>query len=257
MKSGRTVVRGNIGMRVGAEMTGSAIHDIGESPLNGTQHGSGIYYRALGTGSASGTISGDTLTNYQKGGITINGAVSATISNNTVTGQGPVNYIAQNGIQVGYGANAAVTGNTVTGNAYTGANLASSAGILVVGGPCFGTGLPYTVGLSISRNIVTNNDVGVWLFNADELCSATPARTNNTVKFNTISNGAVTNTTGLNATCGYQAGVADAGLKDLIVNNSISGVGYTPQVPDCSGTSPAFLRFVDPGSGARGVPSNK
>jgi hypothetical protein len=250
------VVNGDVG-RVSVNVTNSNIHNIGETPFNGTQHGVAIYYRALGTGAASGTISGNAVTAYQKGGITINGAVSATISNNTVTGQGPVNYIAQNGIQVGYGANAAVTGNTVTGNAYTGANLASSAGILVVGGPCFGTGLPYTVELNISRNIVTNNDVGVWLFNADELCSATPTRTNNTVKFNTISNGAVTNTTGLNATCGYQAGVADVGLKDLIVNNSISGVGYTPQVPDCSGTSPAFLRFVDPGSGARGVPSNK
>ena len=58
-----------------------------------------------------------------------------TISNNTVTGEGPVDYIAQNGIQLGYGAKATVTGNTVTGNAYTGANGASSGGILVVGGP--------------------------------------------------------------------------------------------------------------------------
>jgi hypothetical protein len=67
------------------------------------------------------------------------------------------------------------------------------------------------------------------------------------VKFNTISNGAVSNTTGYGATCGYQAGVADVGTKDLIVNNSISGIGYTPQTGgDCTGTPPAFLRFVDP-----------
>jgi hypothetical protein len=49
----------------------------------------------------------------------------------------------------------------VSGNAYTGSNLASSGGILVVGGDCFGTGLPYTVGLSITKNTLTNNDVGV------------------------------------------------------------------------------------------------
>jgi len=238
-------------------VTGSSIHNIGETPLNGTQHGTAIYYRALGSGTASGTISTNTLTNYQKGGITVNGNVSATITNNTVTGRGAVSYIAQNGIQVGYGAKATVTGNTVTGNAYSGSNLASSAGILVVGGPCFGTGLAYTVGLDISKNTLTNNDVGVWLFNANESCSAATTKANNSVKFNTISNAAVTNTTGYGASCGYQAGVSDVGTKDLIVNNSISGFGYTKQVGDCNGTSHAFLRFVDPGSSARGVPSNK
>jgi hypothetical protein len=56
----------------------SSIHDIGETPLNGTQHGTAIYYRALGSGSATGVISGNTLTNYQKGGITVSGKVSAT-----------------------------------------------------------------------------------------------------------------------------------------------------------------------------------
>jgi parallel beta-helix repeat protein len=82
------VVNGDVGS-VSVNVTNSNIHNIGETPFNGTQHGVAIYYRALGTGAASGTISGNTVTNYQKGGITINGAVSATISNNTVTGQGP------------------------------------------------------------------------------------------------------------------------------------------------------------------------
>ena len=251
------VVNGDVGT-VKVDVTGSAIHDIGETPLNGSQHGNAIYYRALGTGTASGTISGNTITHYQKGGITVNGAVSATITKNTVTGEGPVGYIAQNGIQAGYGAKVAVTGNTVSGNAYTGANQASSAGILVVGGACFGAGLAYTTGLDISKNTLTGNDVGVWLFNADASCKAPATKTNNSVKFNSISNGAVTNTTGYNATCGYQAGISDVGHKDLIVNNSISGVGYTPQTAgDCLGTPPAFLRFIDLDSSVRGAPSNK
>lgn len=91
-------------------------------------------------------------------------------------------------------------------------------------------------------------------------CNVAPTNTttNNSVKLNTISNNAVTNTTGFNASCGYQAGIADFGSKkDLIVNNSISGVGYTPVSGDCSGTLPAFLRFIDLTSKARGVPSNK
>jgi hypothetical protein len=253
------VVNGDVGA-VSVNVTGSSIHDIGESPLNGTQHGNAIYYRAFG-GTASGTISGNAVTKYQKNGITTNGSVSATITNNTVIGEGPVSYIAQNGIQVGYGANVTVTRNTVTGNAYTGGGGVSSAGILVVGGPCFDVDLPYTVGLDITRNTLTGNDVGVWLFNADADCNAPTTKTNNSVKLNTISNNAVTNTTGysgLPPICGYQAGVADVGYKDLIVNNKISGVGYTPQAGgDCTGTPPAFLRFVDADPSARALPSNK
>jgi hypothetical protein len=184
----------------------------------------------------------------------------------SLTGQGVVHCIAQNGIQVGYGAKATVTGNTVTGNAYSAilgldppAGEASSAGILVVGGPCYG--LPSTVGLTITKNTLTGNDVGVWLFNAAAGCNGpVTTKTNNTVKFNTISNEAVTNTNGHNATCGYQAGIADKGHKDLIVNNKISGFGYTPQVGgDCNPTAPvpAYLRFIDLDSSARGAPSNK
>jgi hypothetical protein len=48
------------------------------------------------------------------------------------------------------------------------------------------------------------------------------------------------------------------GTRDLIVNNSISGLGYTPQAAgDCTGTPPAFLRFIDADASARGVSSNK
>jgi len=252
------LVNGDVG-EVSVNVTDSAVHDIGETPLNGTQHGVAIYYRALGTGEVRGKISDNTITNYQKGGITVNGNVTATIANNTVTGQGPVNYIAQNGIQVGYGAEATVTENTVTGNAYTGANGASSGGILVVGGPCFGAGLPYTTGLRITRNTLTTNDVGVFLFNGDANCVAPRNRTNNSVKFNVISNDAVTNTTGqsMSPACGYQAGISDVGTKDLIVNNEISGVGYTPISGDCAGTPAAFVRFIDADPSARGLKSNK
>jgi hypothetical protein len=83
------------------------------------------------------------------------------------------------------------------------------------------------------------------------------------VKSNTISNDSVTNTSGhrLEPTpCGYQAGVADVGHRDQIVNNKISGHGYTPQSPDCTATvtdPAAFLRRIDTDSSARAVPSNK
>jgi hypothetical protein len=265
------VVNGDVGS-ASVNVTKSTVNQIGETPLNGTQHGVAIYYRGFG-GSASGTISSNTVTNYQKGGITTNGNVSATITNNTVTGQGPVDYIAQNGIQIGYGAKATVTGNTVTGNSYTGNTgfeADSSAGILVVGGAGVstfcgpggtdGTPCPYTVGLTITKNTMTGNDVGVWLFNSDSSGNPPNIATNNAVKINKISNVFVKNTSGytFSPACGYQAGVSDNGKKDLIVNNTISGFGYTPTVGgDCTGTMPAFLRFIDLSSKARGVPSNK
>jgi hypothetical protein len=84
--------------------------------------------------------------------------------------------------------------------------------------------------------------------------TAPSTATNETVKFNKVSNDVVSNTTGFSTTppCGYQVGIADLGKKDLIVNNSVSGTGYTPVTGDCP-----YLRFIDVTTKARGVPSNK
>ncbi len=203
----------------------SAIYDIGETPFNGTQHGVGIYF-VLGS-SASGTISGNTIWNYQKGGIVVNGVgTSATIRDNVVTGLGPVGFIAQNGIQVGYGARASVMGNTVSGNSYTGTSTVSG-GIIVVGGPWYGEA--YTFGTQITGNTVVNNDIGVFVTNLAADGSAPDVATNIKVVNNTISNDAVTNNYG---GFGYQAGVSDVGNNDKIINNMISGVGYGPDTTD-------------------------
>ena len=223
-------------------ITNSSIHNIGKVPFDGTQHGVGVLYttinQALGvTGpAATGTLSGNTITLYQKNGVVVSGtgAVVA-VQNNTVTGNGPVNYIAQNGIQMSYGATGTITGNTVSGNEYTGANGASSGGIIIVGG-AFYSGLPYSTGISVTKNVVTNNDVGVWLSNAQADGSAPVTKTNNKVVNNTISKtDGATNLSG-DGTCGYQAGIADEGNKDNVVNNTISGSGYVPGSPCSSGT---------------------
>lgn len=98
-------------------VSNSSVHNIGENPFNGTQHGVDVYY----TNGASGTIDSNTVTKYQKGGIVVNGiGTSATVTNNTVIGLGPVDFIAQNGIQVSRGAGGVVRGNSVSGNFYTG-----------------------------------------------------------------------------------------------------------------------------------------
>ncbi len=103
----------------------STISKIGNTPFDGTQHGVGIFYTTehqvgVSSGTARGAITGNTLSSYQKGGITVRGTgASAMIQSNKVTGSGKVDYIAQNGIQVSFGGSAIVRSNIVSGNWYT------------------------------------------------------------------------------------------------------------------------------------------
>lgn len=216
----------------------SSIHDIGESPLNGSQHGIGIAFVQDTLGS-HGDITDNKVWLYQKGGIVVRGLGNkAKISGNEVTGSGPVAFIAQNGIQVSDGAKANVHDNDVTGNSYTGDGLVSSAGILVFGG----CGLAIVKDITIDKNDLVGNDVGIWLFNANAACVlASPLRTNVTVKDNKASNSAVNNTSGWGVIGqAYQAGISVFGNKDKIEKNKVCGIGYTPVA-----TPPPYLFFID------------
>ena len=106
--------------------TNSTVREIGENPFNGTQHGRAILY----INGASGTISGNDIYDFQKNGIEISGlnaagdgpssdTTSATVKNNVVTGEGHIDYIAQNGIVIRDGANAIVSNNAVSHVWYT------------------------------------------------------------------------------------------------------------------------------------------
>jgi parallel beta-helix repeat protein len=213
------------------DVTNSKIHDIGDNPLRGMQRGVGVFYTTLNQDStstgtaATGTVSGNFVTTYQKGGMVVNGpGASVTISGNTVTGEGPVDYIAQNGIQLGRGATGTISDNTVTGNAYKGSAPASSSGILVFGGGSYGA---LTTGVSVTHNTLTGNDLGVYVYNTDPSGSKPPTtKTKNSVVNNTISNSQTTNVSGNGSPNGYQAGIVDYGNRDNIVNNKISGNGY-------------------------------
>jgi hypothetical protein len=213
---------------VSLDVISSSIHDIGESPHNGSQHGIGVYWRAFfSTGSVTGKIVGNTITAYQKGGIVVNGSGSqAIVSDNTVTGDGHVTFIAMNGIQIGYGASASVMRNRVSGNSFIGfpGDGSSSGGIIVVGGAGYGTcpdgsDCPYTVNTKVNDNILTNNDVGIYLTNLDAAFLAPASATNIKAVNNTITDDQCFNSS-------YEAGVSDVGNNDKIINNSISGIGY-------------------------------
>ena len=221
------LVNGDAGV-VSVDVLNSNIHDIGETPLNGTQHGVGVYYRGFSdTSAVTGKISGNTITGYQKGGIVANGqATQVTISDNVVTGSGQVTFIAMNGIQVGFGATASVMRNSVSGNSYSGfpGDGSAAGGILVVGGACYGSNL--TTGVQIVQNTLANNDVGVYLSNLNADCVTAPGdQTNVKVVNNSIANECFNSS--------YTAAVSDVGNNDKIINNKVSGqicpTSYNPQ----------------------------
>jgi hypothetical protein len=218
------------------DVTNSHIHNIGDQPLfTGNQHGVGVYYRAFCDGaSATGAISGNTVSLYQKGGVVANGPnTGVSISGNAVTGRGPIPDIAQNGLQIGFGGDGMIMRNQVTGHSYTGPGGVSSAGILIFGG----CGSDLTTGVRIVKNVVGSsnkpdgNDMGVALANYDQFCATAPTTaTNNKAINNTITNTELTNTSGQGTVVmgGYQAGVYVSGNNDKVINNDISGAGYDP-----------------------------
>jgi Right handed beta helix region len=133
-------------------VTGATVHDIGDNPLDGNQYGVGIY----ATGGAHGTITHNTVSEYQKGGIVVKEqGTDVAVTDNTVTGLDKVNFIAQNGIQVSNGATATVTGNKVSDNFYSGKGW-TSTGILF-----YGAGTTPKVGAIRAANILVNNQQDV------------------------------------------------------------------------------------------------
>jgi hypothetical protein len=105
----------------GGIIQNNTIMDITDTPLDGMQRGVGIYaYNADGSPRTLDVI-GNTILDYQKNGMALSGNnLVVDVENNTVTGAGPTNQIAQNGIQVSYGATGKVKGNKVSGNYWTG-----------------------------------------------------------------------------------------------------------------------------------------
>lgn len=52
--------------------------------------------------------------------------------------------------------------------------------------------------------------------------------TNNSINNNAVINNAINNTTGNGPTQGYQAGISDSGNGDVIKNNDVCWLGYSP-----------------------------
>jgi len=136
-------------------INGGAVTNVTNSPLNGVQNGLAILVQAKGPNVATVNTTGVSVSGYQKNGITYNGCgcalsvdgvATGVVSGNVVTGAGDVAVIAQNGIQVGFGAGpVTISDNEIAGHRYTGnpAN-GTASGILI---------------FSSQNNVVTLNDV--------------------------------------------------------------------------------------------------
>lgn len=250
-----------------ATLTGDTVKDVRDSNSSqyGCQFGVGIqvgreYWPTSNFSTfkaeyfvGHATITGTTVTGYQKNGITVDGpGTTANLSLNTVNGAGQSDtslspIIAQNGIQISRGASGKALYNTVSGNSYTGPNFASSGGILVYGGSCDGSTTPLTTGTQVQSNTLQGNDVGVFISNLsvdnNNQCSLPTTATNILASKNLISNTSVTNISGTNLFGfggGYQAGISDEGNADRLTQNQICGIGYTA-VP----TPPPYLSHID------------
>jgi hypothetical protein len=140
-----------------ANIHDNEVVDIRDQGLSGCQNGNAIVVgRSSIPTDGTADITDNVIKTYQKTGIIISGAgSSATIAGNDVLGDGPISYIAENGVQVSSGASAEINDNTISGHSYTGPNW-SSAGMLL-----YGPGTTNTNG-----NTIIDNQVGVWIFDA-------------------------------------------------------------------------------------------
>ena len=110
------------------DVSGSQIHQIGNSPFNGAQNGRAVFY-AKG---ATGTVSGNEIFDYQKNGVVATGVGTAVqVLNNEITGRGHLDGIAQNGVVILDKATALIKGNSIAGHWYTPTTY-TSYGLLLI-----------------------------------------------------------------------------------------------------------------------------
>ena len=119
-------LRGILFSGASGTITNNRLFNIRQGPSSGCQEGNAIEVRNFpGEETLSSatrvdvSITDNLVQNYQKTGILVNGLVDAIVGRNVIRGDGPSTVIAQNGVQVGFGATALVSANSISGNNYT------------------------------------------------------------------------------------------------------------------------------------------
>ncbi len=130
--------------------------------FKGCQHGVAIAV-GLKTPAEVGhaTLKDIDVSGYEKNGPTARGAGSTlTITGSTITGEGPTPYIAQNGVEIAYGAQGTVKSSTVSGNEcdYPGVCTPSDLEEQATGVLFYGA----AAGSSVSSSTIEENDIGAY-----------------------------------------------------------------------------------------------
>lgn len=151
-----------------------AVKNIKLAPaLLGCQSGLGIFVQAISPGVANVTVQDSSVNEYQKNGITGNeNGTTIKVLRNVVTGFGVTDAIAQNGVQVAFGAKGQIESNIITNNVYglctpTECNF-SSTNILVISN-----------NITVSLNTLGTSNTNIYLEGNNNLA-------NNNVIFNSI-----------------------------------------------------------------------
>jgi hypothetical protein len=156
--------------------TNVSVDGGGAFPINGCQGGVAIQVGMAWTTPVEvghATLSHDAVSEYQKNGITVDGAESsAKITTTTVAGAGATPATAQNGIQVSNGAKAAITSSTVSGNECDNSSCGADAfdtyqatGVLFYGA---------ARGSQVTSSTLEENDIGVYFASTAPVQPHTP-----------------------------------------------------------------------------------
>jgi parallel beta-helix repeat protein len=138
----------------GGTLKNLEIKSIRDTPFSGSQHGVSIYAYDVSGISRNLLIENCEIYDYQKNALSLSGAdLSIEVRNNTITGEGPTNITAQNGIQVGYGATGIIENNSIYGNWYTGPYWGASGGLVYS-----------SDNITIAHNIFDTNQMAVYYY---------------------------------------------------------------------------------------------
>ncbi len=198
-----------------ASGTVSATHvtDIFHPTAVGCQAVVGILVQSGGAGSSVVTIDGNTIDVYGKNGITCNELGSdCTITNNTVTGRGPLpnGDAAQNGIQIAVGAAGSIIGNMVSDNIYIPQSFCAT-GILLI-----------SDGVDVRSNTLDDNFCDLMVLGNSNTLSGNNIAAAREFPFSVIGDGNTVDKNQVNGTALTFEGVYVDGINNVFTCNRIT-----------------------------------
>lgn len=186
--------------------SGSIMHNtimnINQGP-SGCQEGNAIEVRNepfdnTHPNTLSVEIAHNSVVDYQKTGIVVNGDVNASVHHNAVSASATQANLAANSVQFGFGATGSITQNNIAGNQWLGPSDFSATAILLYA----------SENVSVTKNIINgNSEIGIYNYGSGTI----------------IDNNKVSDEGVDTATHGYDYGIGNWGDNALVTNNKVKG----------------------------------